>query len=601
MAEQIPASETANPQDGDAIQRWSRLAEQSQRVSEAFWRRQAASASGKEFSLVDPLAMNRAFAAFVSALWSDPDRLSAATAEYWRRNTELWQESFARLRGDETSDGSPISDRRFRGEKWEEHALYDHMRRAYLLCSDWLGDLIKNTEGMDDKDQARVAFLSRQFVSAASPANFAATNPEVLARTLETGGENLVKGLEHLLADLEKGQGELQISMTDESAFTVGGNVAATPGEVIFQNDLMQLIQYRPATDTVSRRPLLFVPPWINKFYVMDLRPKNSLVRWAVAQGHTVFMISWVNPDERHAGKSFDDYLREGPLAAMDAIEKATGESEVNILGFCIGGILVATLLACLGARGDKRIASATMLATLFEFEDVGEVSVFLDETQIEQIEAHAADRGYLEGKHIKQMFSMMRENDLIWSFVVSNYLLGREPIPFDLLYWNADSTNLPATMLAFYLRKFYVENGLTKPDHIELDGTGIDLGKVAAPCYVLATKEDHIAPWRSSYPAIHHLGAPCRFVLGGSGHIAGVINSPSADKYCYWTREEAVEDPDSWLAGADRHPGSWWIDWGEWLASHAGGEAPARVPGEGALPILEPAPGSFVLKRSET
>ena len=598
---QETSSSNASPSPDDTAEqarRWARIAEMSGRVSSAFWQRQAKAIADREFQFVDPAAIGKAFSAFTVALWSNPDKHTEASAEFFRQGAELWGSTARRLQGNDADHPEIPADRRFRGDAWEESAIYDHLRRAYLLTSEWMQNLVKDTDGVDPKDREKVAFYTRQFVSAASPANFVATNPEVLGRTMETNGANLVTGLEHLLADLEKGRGELRISMTDENAFRVGENVAATPGKVVYQNELMQLIQYEPSTERVARRPLLFIPHWINKYYVLDLRPKNSLIKWATDQGHTLFVISWVNPREDLAHKTFEDYLREGPLEAIDAIERATGEREVNVLGFCIGGILTVTALALLGARGDSRIASATLLATLFDFDDVGEIGIFVDEDQIERIEQYAAEKGYLEGKHMTRMFSMMRENDLIWSFVVNNYLMGRQPIPFDLLYWNADSTHLPAAMLAYYLRKFYLENGLAKPGHIVLDGVPIDLKNIEVPCYILATKDDHIAPWRSSWSATQRLASPVRFVLGGSGHIAGVINPPAAGKYCYWTGNADSASPDAWLEQADRHEGSWWDDWGSWLSEHAGGEVEARQPGEGNLEPLEDAPGSYVLER---
>jgi polyhydroxyalkanoate synthase len=394
---------------------------------------------------------------------------------------------------------------------------------------------------------------------------------------------------------MERGRGQLKISMTDMEAFRVGENVATTPGKVIYQNDLMQLIQYSPGTDKVHKRPLLMVPPWINKFYVLDLQPKNSLIKWVVDQGFTLFVISWVNPDAQLADKSFDDYMRDGPLAAMDAIEQTIGEHELNILGFCIGGILTEATLAWLSARGDDRVKSATLLATMLDFQETGESSVFIDDEQVASLEKHIAQKGYLEGRHMAQMFNMMRENDLIWSFVVNNYLMGRDPMPFDLLYWNADSTRLPAAMLVYYLRKMYLENGLIKPDHLEINGEKIDVGRVKTPLYSLATKDDHIAPWTSCYPVTQRFSGPIRFVLGASGHIAGIVNPPAANKYSYWTNTKAPANPQDWFADAEQHEGSWWTDWGKWLARKSGPKVAARDPEKGSLTPLEDAPGSYV------
>ncbi len=581
---------------GEAAQRWTRIAEQSARVSAAFWERQAD--SSKDFQLIDPASVSAVFSALTASLMSNPDRIAEVTADYWRRSAELWGAGFQRMQGTDADLPPMPADRRFRGEAWEANATFDYLRRSYLLAAEWMHGVVESAD-IDPEQRRRAAFYTRQFLSAVSPANFAATNPEVLKRVAETDGKSLIDGLEHLLEDLEKGKGQLKISMTDEAAFEVGRNVAATPGKVVFQNDMMQLIQYAPSTDTVARRPLLFVPPWINKYYVMDLQPRNSLIRWTVEQGHTLFVISWVNPDASLAGKSFADYMHSGPLAALDAIEKATGEREVNVLGFCIGGILTASTLAWMAAQGDDRIKSATFLATMFDFSDVGETAVFVDEAQVARIEQHAAEKGYLEGRHLANMFSLMRENDLVWSFVVNNYLMGRGPIPFDLLFWNADSTHLPATMLTYYLRHFYLENGLVRPGHIILDGVPIDLGRIRAPCYVFATKEDHIAPWPACFAGTPLIGGPAEFVLGGSGHIAGVINPPKARKYGYWTSGAGSENPDAWLDSAERHDGSWWQHWGGWLNGFRDEEVPARHPGDGTLDPIEDAPGSYVKQRA--
>jgi polyhydroxyalkanoate synthase len=588
------------PDYSELSQKFTEMAEQSQRVVQAFWSRQLDQAQGKEFQLVDMEGLGRAFAEFGSKLMRDPTTLIEAQSALLQQNLALWQATMKRLRGEEVQ---PVveperGDRRFKDPAWAEDVVHDYMKQSYLLTARWMQDLVHKPEDVDPQTRQRVDFFTRQFLSASAPSNFAFTNPQVLRKAGESGGENLLNGLKNLLDDLESGQGRLRISMTDETAFEVGKNVATTPGKVIYQNELMQLIQYAPTSETVHKRPLLFVPPWINKFYVMDLQPKNSLIKWVVDQGHTLFVISWVNPRKELAQKDFQDYMLEGPLAALDAIEQATGEREVNLLGFCIGGILSVATLAYMAAKGDKRIKSASFLATMVDFQDVGEVSVFVDEDKIAAVENYTAEKGYLEGRHMGDMFSMMRENDLIWSFVVNNYLMGREPMAFDMLYWNADSTRLPAAMLVYYLRHVYMENGLRKPGHLVLDGVPIDIGKIKIPCYFLATKEDHIAPWRSSYLATQLLSGPVRFVLGGSGHIAGVINPPSKNKYCYWTHDDHPAEADDWLAAAERHDGSWWGDWGKWLKPKGGKQVPARQPGDGALPPLEDAPGSYVTTR---
>ncbi len=581
----------------DSLARWNDLAERSQRVVQAFVERQSA---GGGFNLVDRQSLNQAFGDLMLQMAKDPTRVFQAQMKLWESNLALWQAMGQRMMGQETKPvaEAPKGDRRFRDPAWNENLIFDYLKQSYLLTSGCVQSLVQETEGLYPKTKEKVDFFTRQYLSAMAPSNFAATNPAVLKKTVDSKGENLVKGLEHMLTDLEAGKGRLKTSMTDEASFEVGKNVAVTPGKVVYQNDLMQLIQYEPTTETVHKRPLLFVPPWINKYYVLDLQPKNSLIKGAIDQGHTVFVVSWVNPRKELAHKDFEDYMREGPLAALDAIEATLGEREINILGFCIGGILTVATLAYLAAKDDTQVNSATFLATMVDLKDVGEVSVFIDEKQLASLEKHVAETGYLEGHHMAQMFNMMRENDLIWSFVVNNYLLGREPMPFDLLYWNSDSTRLPATMLATYLRKLYYENGLMKPGHLVLDGVPIDIGKIRTPSYFLCTKEDHIAPWASSYPAVKAFIGPVKFVLGGSGHIAGVINPPVANKYCYWTNRKTPDSHEEWLEGAERHEGSWWSDWHCWLARKGGAKVEARDPAAGKLPPIEDAPGSYVKER---
>ena len=577
--------------------KWAALAEKSQRVVQAFAERQADEGG---FSIVDTQSVSRAFMDLMAKMASDPVKLAEAQMRLWQDSVQLWQAMAQRMMGQPAAAlAEPEKgDRRFKDQSWNEELAFDYIKQSYLLTSRWVQSTVGGVDGLDPKNKEKVDFYTRQFLSALSPSNFAMTNPAVLKKTTESGGENLLHGLENLLDDLERGRGRLKISMTDDAAFEVGKNVAASPGKVIFQNELMQLIQYEPTTGTAHKRPLLFVPPWINKFYVMDLQPKNSLIKWAVDQGHTLFVISWINPRKELAHKDFEDYMREGPMAALDAVQQATGEREINVLGFCIGGILMVATLAYLAAKGDKRVNSATFLATMVDLQDVGEVSVFIDEEQLRSLEAHVGEKGYLEGHHMADMFNMMRENDLIWSFVVNNYLMGRDPMPFDLLYWNSDSTRLPATMLVTYLKKIYRDNGLMKPGHLVLDGEPIDIDKIKTPTYVLCTKDDHIAPWVSSYPMTRRFAGPVRFVLGASGHIAGVVNPPAANKYCYWTNSKAPATPAEWFDGAERHEGSWWPDWGRWLARKGGPKVPARVPGDGKLKPLEDAPGSYVKVR---
>lgn len=594
-------SDQPSDHSAEAGRQIQELMEQSQRVAQTFFERQAQELSGGEFHISDPQAIGRAFFDLGTQLWANPARLVEAQMKLVQESMTLWQRTTARMMGEEVE---PVAvpergDRRFKDEAWNEDLLFDYIKQSYLLSSRWLRTLVHDVDGLDPKAQERVDFYTRQFVSAAAPSNFALSNPAVLKKAKATGGDNLLAGFRHMLADLEQGQGRLKISMTDTEAFEVGKNVATTPGKVVYQNDLMQLIQYAPSTEQVHQRPFLIVPPWINKYYILDLQPKNSLIKWCVDQGLTVFVISWVNPRKDLAHKTFDDYILEGPLAAIEVMEKQTGVKEHLILGFCIGGILTSATLAYLAARGDQRIKAATFLASLFDFNKVGEVSVFIDDEQIANIERHIADKGYLEGRHMMEMFSMMRENDLIWSFVVNNYLLGREPPPFDLLYWNADSTRLPAVMLLFYLREVYRKNLLMQPGGLSLGGTPIDLETVRTPTYLVATKDDHIAPWKSCYPGVQAFSGPRKFVLGASGHIAGIVNPPSSKKYGYWTNQTLVKDPDSWLEGAHFHEGSWWPDWHGWLARKAGKKVPARDPAKGPLKPIEDAPGSYVKVRA--
>jgi polyhydroxyalkanoate synthase subunit PhaC len=387
--------------------------------------------------------------------------------------------------------------------------------------------------------------------------------------------------------------------MTDMAAFKIGENVATTPGKVIYQNELIQLLQYVPTTETAKRRPLLIIPPWINKYYILDLRPRNSFIRWAVEQGHTVFVISWVNPDQRLAEKSFEDYMRDGPLAALDAMEQATGERDANVIGYCLGGTLLATTLAYMTAKRDRRVKSATFFVTMVDFKEAGELSVFIDEEQLHALEERMEKKGYLEARDMHTTFNMLRANDLIWSFVVNNYLLGKSPFPFDLLYWNADSTRMPAAMHSFYLRKMYQENLLAQPGGITLRGVPIDLRKIKTPSFLLSTREDHIAPWRSTYAATQIYSGPVKFVLSASGHIAGVVNPPGG-KYGHWQNDSNPPTSEAWLASATQHPDSWWPAWEEWVAQYSGGEVPARQPGDGKLTPIEDAPGSYVKVRAE-
>jgi len=555
--------------------------------------------SGKSM-LVDEFGIAKAFHELTAKMMANPYKLAEAQMTLWWEYMNLWQNSTLKLLG---APAGPIAepakgDKRFKHEDWEEHALFDYIKQSYLIAARWLQKAVAEVEGLTPDSQKKVAFFTRQFIDALAPSNFALTNPEVFRETIATGGQNLVRGLHNLLDDIERGNGQLKISMTDPKAFELGVNIGTTPGKVVFQNDLMQLIQYDPTTPKVARRPVLIIPPWINKFYILDLRENNSFVKWMADQGLTVFVISWINPDARHADKDFTSYLLEGPLTALDAIEKATGEKEVNAIGYCLGGTLLAAMLAYMATKKDKRIVSSTFMTALTDFSNPGELGVFIDEGQLDNLEKRMIERGFLEGSEMAETFNMLRGNDLIWSFVINNYLMGRDPFPFDLLHWNTDSTRMPAKMHSYYLRNMYLNNRLREPGGITLGGVPIDLSKVTTPTYFASSMEDHIAPWKTTYIGPHLMRGKGRFALSGSGHIAGMINPPSANKYGYWTNDALPENPDDWLAGAKQHEGSWWTDWREWLSRYDGPQVPARVPGKGKLKVIEAAPGSYVKLR---
>jgi len=590
----MPATQSP-PNPAQSAKVFVEVAERSSRLMGEFLQRQA---GGHGVAHSDEFGIARAFMDLYARMLANPWKLAEMQTKMFWDHVALWQSSLLRMLG---KDAPPVAepargDNRFREADWQDQFLFDYIKQSYLIAARHLHDAVASVEGLPEETSKKVNFYTRQYIDALSPSNFALTNPQVLRETLQSGGQNLVKGLNNLLADIERGG----IRMADEKAFKVGVNLATTPGKVVFQNELMQLIQYAPSTERVFKRPLLVIPPWINKYYILDLREKNSFVRWAVEQGHTVFVISWVNPDERYAGKTFENYMFEGPLAALGAIGQAIGENRVNVIGYCLGGTLLGATLAWMAEKGDPRAASATFLASLLDFSIPGELGVFIDEAQVENLERRMQERGYLEGSEMAATFNMLRANDLVWSFVVNNYLLGKDPFPFDLLYWNADSTRMPAKMHSFYLRNMYLANRLKEAGGITLGGVPIDLRKIAIPTYCVSTLEDHIAPWKSTYKGARILSGPNRFVLGGSGHIAGIVNPPSAKRYGYWTGSELPESAEDWQAGASWNEGSWWIDWQAWIAGLNGPDrVPARVPGTGVLQALEDAPGSYVSVRA--
>jgi len=550
----------------------------------------------------DELGLGKAFMELAAQMLTNPAKMAESQMNLWWDYMNLWQGSMLRLMG---GNVTPVvvpaqGDKRFKHEDWHEHFLFDYIKQSYLITARWMHDQVASVEGLDDQTKKKVDFFTRQYIDALAPSNFALTNPEVFRETISSGGQNLVKGLNNLLDDIERGGGQLRISMTDAKAFELGVNIATTPGKVVFQNELIQLIQYEPTTKKTWKRPLLIIPPWINKYYILDLREKNSFMRWAVSEGMTTFVVSWVNPDEKLSHKNFEDYLTEGTLAALDAVEKATGEPDANVIGYCLGGTLLAAVLGHLAARKDKKIASATFMTSLVDFTAAGELEVFIDEAQVASLEKKMNERGYLEGSEMASTFNMLRANDLIWSFVINNYLLGRDPFPFDLLHWNCDSTRMPAAMHSYYLRNMYMNNMLAQPGALTLAGTKIDLSKVTTPAYFVSAIEDHIAPWKTTYAGPRLLGGRNRFVLSGSGHIAGMVNPPAANKYGYWTNDKLPDEPDEWFANAKQHEGSWWPNWREWITPHLGREVPARVPGKGKLKVIEAAPGTYARIRAD-
>jgi polyhydroxyalkanoate synthase len=542
--------------------------------------------------------VGKAYAHWLRRLAGDPSvavRNGAGLAADWMG---ISRDALLKLSGEEVEPAGRPIDRRFGGEAWSKHVPFDVVRRGYEAYARAALRMIDETDGIDAEDRRKVRFYTAQFLDAIAPANYPLLNPEFYESVVESRGRNIVAGLRNLWHDIDFSHGRLNISMSDLGAYEVGKSLAVTPGEVIYQNDLMQLIQYAPSTEKVARRPLLVIPPWFNKFYVLDMQPHNSVIRYVVEQGHTVFLISWRNPDENMPDKTFDQYMTEGPLEALDVIEAVTGEKEVNALGYCLGGILLACTLAWLDAKGRKPIRSGTYLTTLLDYTDVGDVKVFVNDGVIDRLEKMGRKKGFLPGENVAWGFRLLRAPDLLWSFIINHYLLGRPRVPFDLLFWNEDATNMPLSAHLFFMRNMYIQNKLREPGAIELAGEPIDITRVKTPAYILSTRDDHIAPWRTTYAATQLFAGPTRFVLGNSGHIAGVINPPTKEKYGYRFSSNTPADPDAWFERATERPGSWWPDWTGWLSRYAGGEVPARQPGSKDYPSLEPAPGSYVKQK---
>lgn len=535
-------------------------------------------------------------------LWRDavmhPSRGLATYSDFVSRSTQLWANATLQMFGvGPAADTQPVAtpepgDKRFSGADWQRNAAFDLIKQSYLLGSTSLLKSAAEVEGLDSAQQRKVTFYLRQFLDAISPTNSLFTNPQVIHETIESGGQNLVTGTHNLMRDLAAGE----IKMTDTEAFAPGRNLAMTPGQVVYRNKLIELIQYTPTTETVHAVPVLFMPPWINKFYILDMQPKNSLIKFLVDQGFTVFVISWKNPDASMEDTTFDNYLELGPLAAIDVVKEITGSATVNPVGYCIGGTLLSMTLPYLAARGDTSVRSATFLVALQDFTEVGDTAVFMDEPQVAHVEKEMLERGYLDSRHMATMFNMLRANDLIWSNVVNNYLLGKEPPAFDLLYWNADGTRMARAAHSFYLRHTYRENNLIKPNHVSLKGVPIDLGRIHQDVYAVGTEQDHIVPWRSAWRISQLASGKSRFIVGGSGHIAGVINPPTRGRG-YWTSADPAPTADAWMAGATHHEGSWWSDWIEWLRPRSGKQVASPPMGSAAHPPLTPAPGTYVLE----
>lgn len=538
----------------------------------------------------------------VAEYWlSDQDRASDLQTRMGKAYLDLWGSAARRMAGEETKPAIEPSprDKRFRDPEWRSNQFFDFVLQLYLLTTQWANELVKNAEGVDPHTRKKAEFYVQQITNAIAPSNFVFTNPEVLRETLASNGGNLVRGMKMLAEDIEAGHGTLRIRQSDPSNLSVGVNMATTPGKVIFQNELMQLIQYTPATETVLRTPLLIVPPWINKFYILDLKPEKSYIKWCVDQGITVFVISWVNPDKELGKKTWADYMTQGPLTAMDVIEKVTGEMKVHTAGYCVGGTMLASTLAYLAEKRRQRVTSATFFAAQVDFTHAGDLLVFVDEDQLSSLERDMQASGVLDGGRMAMAFNMLRSNDLIWSYVVSNYLKGQPPSSFDLLHWNSDATRMPAANHSFYLRNCYLENRLSSGSMV-LDNTLLDLSKVKVPVYNLATKEDHIAPADSVLYGSQFFGGPVKYVLSGSGHIAGVVNPPAGGKYQYWTNDN-IKDIKlaDWIKGATEHKGSWWPDWLQWIEALDAERVPARAVGSEAMPPIEDAPGSYVRVRA--
>ncbi|PCJ35274.1 MAG: class I poly(R)-hydroxyalkanoic acid synthase [Alphaproteobacteria bacterium] len=550
----------------------------------------------------DPMHIGETLLELTKYYAAHPEKLVEKQMSLWQDYMTLWQNTSRKMMGDDNI--KPIiepakNDKRFKDSDWQENQIFDFIKQSYLLTARYVADAADETTREQGHEKDKMNFFTRQFIEAMSPTNFALSNPEVIRATVESKGQNLVKGMENFLRDYDQDTGKFTISMTDNEKFEPGRNVAATAGKVIYRNELIELIQYTPTTKKQYKKPLLIVPPWINKFYILDLRPENSLVKWLTDKGYSVFIISWRNPDASLSHLDLSDYMKLGTLSAIDVVKKATGESQINTVGYCIGGTLLSCTLAHLAAKKKlDQIGCSTFLVTQVDFSEAGELTIFVDNKQMADMEQNMEKHGFLDGKTMSNTFNMLRSNDLIWSFVINNYMIGKDPFPFDLLYWNGDNTRLTRACHSQYLNEMYMNNNLVKPGAMTLAGTPLDLTKIDIPTYIQAGHTDHICPWKSVYKDTWHFSGPKRFMLAGSGHIAGVVNPPSAKKYNHWLNDELPHDPEEWLEGAMSKAGSWWDDWHAWLSKKSGAKVAARIPGDGTVKSIGDAPGSYVKTR---
>lgn len=598
--EDADLNKTAAEHAENAQEFTANMAQVVERSQEIWMKLMASQMAGEKPLHNDPMNAMPAFAELQQTLMSNPAEVAERTLALWTQQMELWRRATMSMFGAEKPEpmAAPArGDKRFRADEWEQNQIFDYMKQSYLLTSKYLQDMSVEVGDLEDRDRKKVAFHTRQFIEALSPSNFAALNPDVINATIDQKGENLVRGLKMMAEDLERGKGKLLIRQTDMDAFEVGRNMALTPGKVVYQNNVMELIQYSPVTEKVHTTPLLICPPWINKFYILDLNPEKSLVKWLTEQGYTVFLISWINPSEKQRDETWDSYMRQGLFTAMDKVLEETGQKQLNLASYCIGGTLAATSLAYMNKTGDKRVKSCTFFTALTDFVDAGELQVFVDQMTLEIVDQEM-EKGYLPAESMANAFNMLRSSDLIWGYVVNNYYLGKDPFPFDLLYWNSDSTAMPGKVHHFYLETFYNQNEFSTGD-LTLGGVRVSPADIKVPIYHVAAKEDHIAPAASVYVGARKaVNAQLRYVLAGSGHIAGVVNPPASGKYMHWINDDTgAETLEGWLKGAEENKGSWWPDWDKWLAKRSGKMIEAREPGA-TLGAISDAPGDYVKVR---